>query len=67
MDYLGKGEVFTNTDLDRFVNNICEKEAFCVHRNRVQLMKNGCKSVAFIILFNIYIQIRAVKLVEKLI
>ncbi len=32
-------------------------------------MKNGCKSksVAFIILFNIYIQIRAVKLVEKLI
>ncbi len=21
MDYLGKGEVFTNTDLDRFVNN----------------------------------------------
>jgi len=22
MDYLGKGEVLTNTDLDRFVNNI---------------------------------------------
>ncbi len=25
MDYLGKGEVLTNTDLDRFVNNILEK------------------------------------------
>ncbi len=25
MDYLGKGEVLTNTDLDRFVNNIWEK------------------------------------------
>ncbi len=25
MDYLGKGEVLTNTDLDRFVNNIFEK------------------------------------------
>ncbi len=24
-DYLGKGEVLTNTDLDRFVNNIWEK------------------------------------------
>ncbi len=30
MDYLGKGEVLTNTDLDRFVNNIWEKEAFRV-------------------------------------
>ncbi len=25
MDYLGEGEVPTNTDLDRFVNNIWEK------------------------------------------
>ncbi len=25
MDYLGKGEVLTNTDLDRFVNNIWQK------------------------------------------
>ncbi len=25
MDYLGKGEVLTNTYLDRFVNNIWEK------------------------------------------
>ncbi len=24
MDYLGKGEVLTNTDLDRFVNNILD-------------------------------------------
>ena len=43
MDYLGKGEVLTNTDLDRFVNNIWEKQAFCVHKKVldlwVQLMK----------------------------
>ncbi len=32
MDYLSKGEVLTNSDLDRFVNNIWEKWAFCVHR-----------------------------------
>ncbi len=25
MDYLGKGEMLSNTDLDRFVNNIWEK------------------------------------------
>ncbi len=43
MDYLGNGEVLTNTDLDRFVNNIWEKLAFYVH-----------KSVAFIILFSVY-------------
>ncbi len=58
MDYLGKGEVLTNTDLNRFVNK----------RNRpfeyiekvldlwVQLMENGGKnkSVAFIILLSVY-------------
>ena len=32
MDYLSKGEVLTNTDLDRFVNNIWEKWIFCVYR-----------------------------------
>ncbi len=55
MDYLGK-EVLTNTDLDRFVNNIWEKYAFCVHRKNLQLMKNGGKnkSVAFIILVSVY-------------
>ena len=31
MDYLGKGELLTNTDLDRFVNNIWEKWFFCVY------------------------------------
>ena len=45
MDYLGKVEVLTYTDLDRFVNNICEKQAFCAQRKVldfwVQLMKNG--------------------------
>ncbi len=28
MDYLGKGEVLTNTDLDRFVNNTWENRPF---------------------------------------
>ena len=32
MDYLGKGEVLTNPDLERFVNNIWEKWFFCVYR-----------------------------------
>ncbi len=27
-----KEKVLTNTDLDRFMNNIWEKYAFCVHR-----------------------------------
>ncbi len=27
MDYLGKGEVLSNTDLGRFVNNIWKKKA----------------------------------------
>ncbi len=40
MDYLGKGEVLTNTDLDRCVNNIWEKQAFCVDRKSLQLMEN---------------------------
>ncbi len=62
MDYLGKGEVLTNTDLDRFVNNIWERKRPFVYTEKVldlwvQLMKNGGKnkSVAFIILFCVYI------------
>ncbi len=62
MDYLGKGEVFTKTDLDRFVNNFERNRPFVYIEKSdiwVQLMKNGGKnkSVAFIILFNIYIYI----------
>ncbi len=61
MDYLSKGEVLTNTDLDRFVNNILEKYAFCVHRKSLRPLssahekwgKNKC--VAFIILLSINI------------
>ncbi len=59
MDYLGKGEVLTNTDLDRFVNNI-ERNRHFVYIEKVldlwvQLMKNGGKnkSVAFIILVSV--------------
>ncbi len=60
MDYLGKGEVLTNTDLDRFVN-IFERNGPFVYIEKVldlwvQLMKNGGKnkSVAFIILVSVY-------------
>ncbi len=59
MDYLSKGEVLTNTDLDRFVNNIWENRPF-VYIEKVldlwvQLMKNRGKnnSVAFIILVSV--------------
>ncbi len=41
MDYLGIGEVLTNTDLDRFVNNILEKSAFCVHRKSLRSLSSG--------------------------
>ena len=34
MDYLGKGEVLTITDLDRFVNNI-ERNAYFVYIENV--------------------------------
>ncbi len=62
MDYIGK-EVLTNTDLDRFVNNIWEKKAFCVHTKSLRSLssahENGGKnkSVVFIILFSVYIYI----------
>ncbi len=61
MDYLGKGEVLTNTDLDRFVNNIWEKYAFYVHKKVldlwVQLMKNGAKTKVLRLSFwSVYIQ-----------
>ncbi len=35
MDYLSKGEVLTNTDLDRFVNNIWVKLAPFVYIEKV--------------------------------
>ncbi len=62
MDYLGKGEVLTNTDLDIFVDTIFERNRPFVYLEKVldlwvQFMKNGVKnkSVAFIILFSAYI------------
>ncbi len=61
MDYLGKGEVLTNTDLDRFENNIWVEYRPFVYIEKVldlwvQLMKNGGKnkSVAFIILVSVF-------------
>ncbi len=60
MDYLCKGEVLTNTDLDRFVNTIFKRNRPFVYIEKVldlsvQLMKNGRKnkSVAFKILFSV--------------
>ncbi len=41
MDYLGKGEVFTNTGLDRFVNDIIEKKAFCLHRKSLRSLSSA--------------------------
>ncbi len=60
MDYLGKGEVLTNTDLDRLWT-IFERNRPFVYIEKVldlwvQLMKNGGKnkSVAFIILVSVW-------------
>ncbi len=41
MYYLGKGEVLTNTDLDRFVRNIWEIWAFCVHRKCLRSLSSA--------------------------
>ncbi len=60
MDYLSKGEVLTNIDLDRFMNKIWENRPFVFIEKVLdlwfQLMKNGGKnkSVAFIILFSVF-------------
>ena len=56
MDYLGKGEVLTNTDLDRFVNNINKLiiSGSFVHRKCFRSLSSAhekgskYKSVAFI-------------------
>ncbi len=59
MDYLGNGEVCTNTVLNKFVNKIWEKHTYCVCRKSLnclfQLMKNGSenKSGALIFLFSV--------------
>ncbi len=59
MDYLGKWEVLTNTDLDRFVNNIWEKYRPFVYIEKVldrwvQIMKNGGKNKCCVILLSIF-------------
>ncbi len=66
MDYLGKGGVLTKTDLDRFVNNMCFVYIEKVLDLCVQLMKNGGKSVAFIILFSVYIYIYILHAISNL-
>jgi len=54
MDYLSKGEVLTNTDLDRYLQIVYIEKVLDLG---VQLMKNGGKnkSVAFIILLSVYL------------
>jgi len=60
IDHLSKGEVLTNTDLDRFGNNFWEKQLFCKHRKshifEFSSWKMGVKNknVAFIILFSVF-------------
>ncbi len=56
MDYLGKGEVLTDTDLDRFERNRPFVYIEKVLDLWLQLMKNGGKkkSLAFIILLSVY-------------
>lgn len=44
---ISKREVLTDTDLVRFVNNICEKWAFCVHRKSLW-EKNKCVVFVFV-------------------
>ncbi len=59
MDYLGKGEVLTNTDLDKLWT-IFERNRPFVYIEKVldlwvQLMKMGAKTkVLFIILFSVF-------------
>ncbi len=40
MDYLSKGEALTNTDLERFVNDIL-REIFCVHRKSLSTLSSA--------------------------
>ncbi len=36
MDYFGKGDVLTNTDLNKFVNKIWKKYTYCVRRKSLR-------------------------------
>ena len=59
MDYLSKGEVLTNTDLDRFVNNAWEKWIFCVYRNSFEFSnwKMGAKKKCCLYFCPVYIKL----------
>jgi hypothetical protein len=56
MDYLGKWEMLTNRDVNKFVHNIWEKKAFCAY-GTFQLMKHGTITlhVEFIFLFSVHL------------
>ncbi len=47
MDYLGKGEVLTNTDLDRFVNK-SEKQKCCIYNFVQGILKYMCSQYLYI-------------------
>ena len=60
MDYIGKGEMFTNRDVKIFVHNI-ERNKLFVHMEHFrdvlfQFMKHGTNTshAAFIFLFSLY-------------
>ena len=60
MDYLGKGEMLTNRDVNKFVHQVLREISFFVHMEHYsdlsfQLMKHGTNTlhVAFIFLFSV--------------
>ncbi len=58
MDYLGKGEVLTNKDLDRFVNKrnrpFVEIYKNCISLSSAHKKGGKNKSVVFIIVFSVH-------------
>ena len=61
MDYIGKGEILTNMDVNKFVHNIWEKKSVRWKKNQInlvqmehledfffQLMKHGTNTLHFL-------------------
>ena len=59
MDYLGKGEMLTNRDVNKFVHKIGEKYAFCDYgtflESFISARETNTLHVAFIFYFSIEI------------
>ena len=50
MDYLGKGEMLTNREVNKFVHNICDKLFVCISAHETW----DTLHVAFIFLFTVF-------------